>query len=448
MKDSTVEMPPIEKAIGDFLGIVQCLLWVNDVGSFRRWMKVQHAMELMVSHLAGYKLLFDTLLRMLISDIEHNISLGLSSDEIFDRASFRGKSVFKLPNTCEKTIVIKNIVKFTDDIFNSTNWEHLSDSMVRFSDQVLRELVKIRDVSILNTKFQVDDIETAIKYSSAFQVYIYLNDTSRGLPHGYTSTVLEDIEQTFKSRSRLARNYGDLGVGYKYGVQYLWFQLLGDKFSNSVVRDLHTASNWDLFDKYFDKIQKEIISPIEESTAGRVGFDYFILVGTNPKLCLQKLLETPPLENKLTQKELLQQIFLWYPMQFINCYEYDFAGVPTLIPLLMGMIQRNRRASNEKSKVKVIRIIHGEDSDHRRNYSYAVLIELFGYISNASGWMLFYDCCSDRGSTSGLFADVESLLNRYFESEFIEIKSVRIEQNKFIELIKDDLIESDPFAEK
>jgi len=80
--------------------------------------------------------------------------------------------------------------------------------------------------------------------------------------------------------------------------------------------------------------------------------------------------------------------------------------------MLINMIQTKRRQKN-KTKAKVIRIIHGTDQEHRRNYSYAVLSEMRGFISDASGWVLFYDCCSDRGSTSGLYYDVENLLYRY-----------------------------------
>ena len=446
MEDSKIKMPPVEKAIGDFLGIVQCLRWVNDVNAFVKWMNDYHHMEYINYHLSGYKLLFNTLLRMLISDIERNLSLGLSDDELFSRASFRGKSIFMLPNTCEKTIIIKNIANSASDISDFSDWENLSEAMERFSHSILEELVKVRDVSILNPKFHVRDIDTAIRYSSTFQIYIYLNDTSRGLPHGYTSAMLEDVEKTFKARSQIAKNYRDTLTGYKYGVQYLWSQLLGDKISESVVRNLHTASNWESFDEYFEKIQKEIISPIEKSSGASMGFDYFILTDDNPKRFLQALLKDYPQEKVLSLNEQIKQCFLWYPIQLIDNSEYDFSGIPTLIPLLMGMIQIKRRSKN-KSKAKVIRLIHGGEEAHRRNYSYAVLSELSGFISDSSGWILFYDCCSDRGSTSGLYESIESLLSRYEENGFVEISSIRIEKQRFIDLVKDDIIETIAFSE-
>jgi len=49
---------------------------------------------------------------------------------------------------------------------------------------------------------------------------------------------------------------------------------------------------------------------------------------------------------------------------------------------------------------------------------------------------LFYDCCDDRGSTSGLFRKVETLLHRYAESDFIEIADIRIEKQALLEFNK------------
>lgn len=447
MGKEKLEILPIDKAIGDLLGIIHCFRKLNDINDYRRWMRTYHSLDLNKPIFLGYKYLFNTLLRMLVSNIEHNISLGLSSDEMFDRASFKGESIDKLPNTCDKTIFIKTILKYFDAVIKSDDWDSLNNSIVIFSKSVVSKIEKIRDISFLNPKFIVSDIDTAIDYAAMFQVYIFLNDTSRGLPHGYTSAMVEDINVTLRDRYHIA-NLDDTFTGYKYAVQYLWYKLLGNLSSDSFLKDIHLTTDWESFDTYFDKIQEKIIRPIEESTKGNIGFDYLILVKDNPRRFLNELLEEPPYEKELTEKGKIQRYFLWYPTRIVNSSEFDFSGVPTLIPLLMGMIQHKRRIADGKSKVKVMRIIHGEDSDHRRDYSYAVLVELYGYISNASGWMLFYDCCSDRGSTSGLFRNIENLISRYQDNDFIDLTSLRIPKQKFLDLIKDDLVGiNSPFEE-
>ncbi len=96
----------------------------------------------------------------------------------------------------------------------------------------------------------------------------------------------------------------------------------------------------------------------------------------------------------------------------------------------------------------MVRIIHGGAEERRRSYSYAILAELSGYISDASGWLLFYDCCDDRGSTSRLFQAVEALLNRYSENNFIEITSTRVDKESFINLIKGDLARTDSLSDE
>jgi hypothetical protein len=103
----------------------------------------------------------------------------------------------------------------------------------------------------------------------------------------------------------------------------------------------------------------------------------------------------------------------------------------------MGLIQIKRRSS-DKTKAKVVRIIHGTFEEHRRSYSYAILSELSGFMSDSSGWMLFFDCCDDRGSTSDIFRKIESLLNRYFENNFIEITNIQIEKDTLLDFLKDD----------
>lgn len=443
MEQSQTKIIPKEKGIGDFLGIIRCLALITDANAFKKWIATYHTIESADPLISGYKLLFETLFRMLISNIEENISLDLSSDEIFNRASFRGISIYRLSNTCEKTIIIKNIAEKAKGIFNSFSWEQLITAMNLFYEQVIAELVKISEISNVNNAFRAPDIHTAIKYCSIFQVYIFLNDTSRGIPHGYTVAMLEDFDGTYLKRRQTVKNIDDNFFGYVYGVQYIWSKLLENEFNESIVKNIHFSRDWDSFDKYFEKIREAIILPIEKSSGVSLAFDNMILLKGNAKIFFENLLSDITWEEPLGEKETLLQKFLWYPIQLLDGSENEFSGIPTLIPLLMGNIQLRRRRGTEKSTAKVIRIIHGKESDHRRDYSYAVLVELGGYISDASGWMLFYDCCSDAGSTSGLYRDIEILLDRYRKYGFIEISSVRIEKRKFVFFIKDELTSLD-----
>jgi hypothetical protein len=438
MSETKEEHLPYDRAIGDFLGIVKCLLIITDVNSFKKWMNEFHSTEAGHNHLRGYKLVFDTFFRMLISELERNISLGLTSDELFDRARFRGVSVNKLPNTCEKVILIKNLQSYFNDVMESNNWTGLEAAMYKFSDEALDLFSDIKQVCIINKNYPVYDIETAVNHSAIFQTYIFLNDTSRGIPHGYMSAMMDDVddfEVALGYRHKIAQTLGYMFFGYKYGVQYLWYQLLKEKFKDSVISNIHETTDWNSFDKYFDKIQSKIINPLEKSTGGFMGYDFFVLVEESPKKYFQQLLEKRIPEMQLSAKENLQRTFLWYPIQLIDSSDYSFSGVPAFIQLLMGMIQIKRRA-REKSKAKVIRITHGSDEEHRRSYSYAILVELSGYISDSSGWLLFYDCCDDAGSTLVLFHKVETLLRQYAERDFIEITNIRIEKQALLSFTK------------
>jgi len=439
MNERKKEYNPFEKVIGDFLGILQCLLIICDVKGYKNWITDYHSKKIGGSDLPGYKLLFDTLFRMLISDIERSSSLGITSDDIFERASFTGTPVNKLPNSCEKTILIKNLIEQFSYVMSSGDWAELEITMSKFSSEILSPLNSIREVSSTQTGYAIQDLDAAINYSAMFQTYLFLNDTSRGIPHGYMSSMFE--EATFGYRNRIAKTLGNSFDGYKYGNQYLWAQLLKNKFQGSVVSNIHKTGSWGAFDGYFDKIQAKIINPLEKSTGATMGYETFIVTTKSPKYYFQKLLEKKPIEIELSPLENLKRIFLWYPIQLIDSSDYSFSGIPTFIPLLMGLIQIKRR-SEDKTKAKVIRIVHGGAEEHRRSYSYAILSELSGYISDASGWLLFFDCCDDRGSTSLMFKKVEDLLAKYIEKDFIDATSIRMEKETFLALMKETMGES------
>lgn len=425
---------PYDRAVGDLLGIVNCLLIVSDVKEFRTWIRQYHSSNFQDSHLSGYVLVFDTLLRLLISRLERDVSLGLTSDDVFNRATFKGIAISKLPNTCEKTVLIKNLQHYIRAVVHSDSWDSLDTAMHRVSSEVLAPFNDIKQACSLNRDYPLREMEYAIRCSSMFQTYIFLNDTSRGIPHGYVRKMLDIQESCARFRHSAPRTLHKAFLGYKYTVQFLWYQLLGSDFGNSVVSDIHTSTDWRSFDNYFDRIKSEVIEPLDKSTRGVMGYDSFILVDRSPKSYLAGLLEEKGPESPLSVGEDLARAFLWYPIQLIDSSDYSFSGAPAVILLLMGMIQIKRR-STDISKAKVIRLVHGAVEEHRRSYSYAVLTELSGYISDASGWLLFYDCCDDRGSTSGLFREVESLLSRYTKNAFIDITSISIDKARLLEFV-------------
>jgi len=436
------QLPSADRPVGDVLGTIRCLLELCNVRQYQGWLAEFHRMRAGPTHYAGYRLLFDTLLRMLASEIESDTSLGLSEDDLFARARFRGVSVGKLTNSCEKAIVIKNLLKHADVVRSSDGWDAFSDNARVFSEAVLSPMFRIVDVTHVNRRHAIANREMAIAYAAAFQVYIYLNDTSRGRPHGYLPAMLDDDVSPLEWETRIQSSMERAFPGYTLGVQYLWSRLLPEVFDRTSVRHLHEAGDWFGLDRYFTLIQEEIIKPIEEQTGLKLGFDDALLITDNPKRLLSGLLEEAPPEQDLSPRERLLRVFLWYPVKPIDASDYAFCGVPTLVPMLMGMIQARRR-HEKKSKAKVVRLVHGAADDHRRDYSYAVLAEVGGLISDASGWMLFFDCCSDRGATAGLFRVVEETLTRYVRKGFVDITSIRVEKSRLLALMEEAIVRDD-----
>jgi hypothetical protein len=422
---------PFDNYIGNFLGVVNCLVIISDIKNYKEWLNENYHIHVNQIQLRGYKLLFETLFRMLVNDIERNLGLDLTSDRMFVRASFTGIPVSVLPNTCEKTILLKNLRDHFCNIDNTNSWGKFEAKVALLSQEVLYPFNSVRKISFTTSK--MIDLDTAITYSSMFQTYIFLNDTRKGIPHGYVPTMIKDEEITFGYQFEAARKWRDAFEGYKYGVQYLWSQLLKDKYKQSATNRINEANDWESFDKYFEKIQLKIINPLEKSTKAFMGYDNFVFTKQSPKQYFKALTVTKLPDKELSPKELLRRYFLWYPICFINCRDMNFSGIPVLTPLLKGMV-------NDNEKIQMIRLIHGDAEDHRRDYSYGVLIGLYGIMSDASGWMLFWDCCADQGSTSKSFKDFEESLQEYVEKGFVEIQSIRIEKNRFIELMQKEIV--------
>jgi hypothetical protein len=315
----------------------------------------------------GYKFTIEILVGMLCDQIATNQSLHLSEDDLFSRARFAGISYDKLPNSCDKSILIRNIRLNASKMLEANTWETLAVSYSHFREEILLPLDKLRTVATVNPKFRVDSLNIAVEYSSMFVTYIFLNDTDRGFPHGYLKSLFDD-KLTFpfeieKSKNKyFARVFG----GFKYAVQFLWSRLLRERFNRTVLAHLHEAKDWSEFDNYFSQIQSEIIEPLEEETGTGMGFDFLVVPEKGAKKVIQNLLEQGPPEAQLSKKEQLDRDFQWYPIMLIDGSALIFGGVAAFVPLLIGSV-RLRRSYKVNSQLKVIRFIHGSPIKHRRD---------------------------------------------------------------------------------
>jgi len=431
---------PYDTAIGDILGIVNCLRYLGDADKFLAWLRSQHGRLDNSRLFDGYKFTINTLVRMLCNEIANNYSLSLSEDHIFSRARFAGISLTKVPNTCEKSIILRNIYSQIQEVLTTKEWETMKAQYAKFYKEVVRPLDGLELAAIVSPSHGVETIDKAVDYCSMFQTYIFLNDTQRGLPHGYLAPMFEEGRASSWVILRRRKDYlNQVFDGYKYSVQFLWHCLLGPRFEEAPVARLHESRDWKQFDQFFEIIRDKMIRPLEAETSTHLGFDPLVILQESPKQVIRSLIEHGPPEPRLSQKDSLDRLFLWYEIQLIDSSDFDFTGVATFVPLLIGLIERKRQLGSEK-KLQLVRLIHGSPIEHRRDYSYAVLVELYGKISDYSGWLLFYDCCSDAGSTSESYRFAEQYISRYLKDGLISISERCVDKKRFLSLMRSHLV--------
>ncbi len=438
MKNKQIELP-IDLKIDDILGVLNAISIISDVKKFQDWLISFHHIKNNTELFEGYKFTYNVLTRRLHDELSENISLQLSQDFIFYRANFRGIEIQKLPNTCEKIILLKNIRKKLKPVLSCKNWEQITYQIQISRDEVINPLLQLKRCSKLSTIYTIGNIDDAINYSTINLTYIFLNDTRRGVPHGYYTSTLDNSLWHNKKPNRDAY-LKTAFKGYKYTIQYLWFILLGEKFYTTSLVNMHRAKNWDDFDTYFEILREEVINPLENNTKVKLGMSPVLEIKSGAKHILKPLIKRKSSIYRPTKLERLERVFLWYEIELVDASQDTiFNGIPALIRSITGSVEiRRRNKVNEKTKI--VRLIHKDDT-RGSTYSYAVLMEVSGFISDASGWLLFFDCCYDYtgNGVSGL-KYVEGFIDEYSKNSQVQVDEIRISKADFLRLMAPYLV--------
>ena len=419
--------------IGDVLGVANLIKILGQVEYFLGWLEEYHHLHESQALLSGYRFALLNLFRMLDEQIIHNSSLGLSEDIIFRRALFAGISLHKVPNTCDKAILLKNIRHQEGGVGYARSWSDLSKAFSHFSQVVLSAFDRLEAPAEVAPEHSVGSPQEAVRYASIFQVYLFLNDTYTGIPH---ALLLGDVFGNDRLLGkRQTREFPQAFEGYKYAVQFLWFRLLGEAFYHTPLTKMHEASDWALFDQFFEIVRQEVITPLETMTGLGAGFDSLLVLKDPAAGLLSDLISIHLPEPRLSPLEEVDRLFLWYDVELIDASDYMFRGAPSLVPMLVGLVQ-SKQSPPQPEKAHVIRITH-PNSTNRREFSYAILIEVYGLwgLSDYSGWLLFYDCCSDRGSGASSHKLIEEQIQRYLDADAIELKERTLGKEEFLRTI-------------
>ena len=418
---------------GDILGAIHLLDTSLDVKGLRTWLASYHGPDAVARIFDGYMFGLRTLVRLLHKTIDFDFSLDLTEDFVLSRARFCGVPIAEVPNSCEKAILLRNIHQASRSLLASKSWIQLESRAKGFSDAILIPLRRLASCTKLTLPKVTPDHETAVNFVSQWQMHLFLSDTRRGYPHGYHQPMLPDR----LTEERLTKAF----EGYKLAVQYLWYRLLRDEFARSVVADIHKATNWREFDKYYRPIQYELIDPKEELMGLRWGFNTLLVAEAGAKRAISELLEPKAKEQPLSPQKELERRFFWYDIELVDASATIFSGVLTFISLLSGAVLLRQRAGNS-DPLLVMRVKHPAGGADSHDYSYGILLETHGsFGSDYSGWLLFYDCCGDySGFTGSQYAMAEQEIQQHLSQKVVEIHEVTIAKDDLLNLMRGKLL--------
>lgn len=453
MSKKTVEN---KKSIDGILSMLNILRIVTNIDEFEKWLKEYHKNTLDEKLLEGYRFFVTTIFRWLIEEIMGNSSLGVKEDYTLFRAGWKGIYMEYIPNTCEKTIFVKNIWKVSKLLRRAKGWKEIKRNT---KNKKLEEVFELFDglynISYLSLELNKEE---AIRTVTTFYTYFLGKISKNGIP----IVPVPYIHVFIIPISKAEEYYIKAFEGYAITLEFLWFKLLGkEEFKNSCVRNLHKAfeifkekaykeiefkpemeklrkyKDWIALDYFRPEIEKEILDPIENKLKIDLPFEPLFLVNSIPKEIFKEFLrkegiEEPPYmksKNEEEIKEWLDSKLFWYKVEVLASTGEIFSGIHAFILILTGAVES--KENNEKVYVKVFK--HPEKEGY--NYSYGVLIPAFGGISDYSGWIIFFDCATDYSGFGGsLYAQAKIPIEQFKDS--LDVEEIEVDKTTFKNYLK------------
>jgi len=443
----------------NIIASIRILQMLSNVEAFEDWLKQSHNKILDVKIFQGYKLFIECAFSQMFDNLSSDETLGIKEDFLLQRA--RGETIFieMLPNSCERIIFLKNIYASYKLVIKSKNSRDLKEGMVCFQKQVLSafdELIEKNCKSISIPGLTFKEIMQLILIEN---LYIHFSQINNNGPVAYSGNVMK---QFYLDNNRLEISLD----GYKYTLQYVWNNVIGVEMLNSTsLKNIHKADSWQKYifygndknkqseaemifgesfdlsvqtslDSYFYRIQDEVIFFLEKKHQINIlDVNKWIFINKKgySKNIFKKLLSKDGLsEKELSISENLDMLFYWYPIEVFQSGQIH-NGIPAFITLLAGTVALSEN-EKEFEKVMVCKFVH-PFARGKNDYSYSILIDSKASAGHYySGWLLYFDCCSDHSGFSGSgYNKVEQIISKY--KDLIDLKTLKIEKESFKEYI-------------
>jgi len=430
---------------------------LGNADAFVEWMSRKYPDKSVDEIFEGYKFSLQCCLNAFLSGIEGDTLLGIKSDFRFDRAMSNLIPLYQLEDSCEKIIFLKNINPFVKDILRAKTYAGITDEMEKFRNNILHKFIEIDShYSFINNQIDID-IDVAKELRLIDFVHTFLVQIGNSGPIACSSNL---------SSKRVSRKGREMFFeGYKYAIQFLFFEILGaDKFNETSLINLHETDSWNdfkyidddsdsefpflnrrfnleeqtCFDSYFWRIKDEITTPLQE----KHGFEihridsYFDFNNSNYNRSrhFRDLLDSKGIvyqPNFSDDEEIFYELY-WYPINVTH----DFDS-PTLSPtmslctMIAGSVELHDSKNSEMDEIFVVKFTHPRGNE-RNDYSYGILIDSSRSLYS-SGWTIYCDICNNFTGAASEYDKIETLICD--KKDKINLIEITISHSKFRDFI-------------
>jgi hypothetical protein len=391
---------------------------------------------------SGYKLLIRQAMRDFFLHFERDSFLGLTEDFETNRVFFVGVDYDKFTSPSEKANMMRNIQKLRKAIRSSKELDSLRRSVDTLDGKLFLPLEKIFE----------DSFDVAAGVTCAKQHLLELVGASRlmnpvmrslpkdepmGLPFDFEMLgieVEERIDPADEERLAKHRKKKDYQFpGYKIGLAFVLSHFLLDK---KLIEDITSAANWESLAKSAKSAEDRIDAQLTKESGKDAAFGKFFALKKMPdKGLLGNLINKSEIPI-LSPNEKIDQLLLWYQFEVIDSARAKlFSGGSTLRSLILGELGE-RKANGVKDKLEAIRFVHHEGVPV---FSYAILIERFGTLSDLSGWLIFMEVGGDyQGMGGSEYRSIEEVL--WNNKDYINVRQFDVDSS----MLRDYFTSKDP----
>lgn len=443
---------------------ISTLTILGNVDAFISWMKKVHPSQNVDDMFKGYQFSLECCLNSFIDGICGDEKLEIESDFLFTSALSELIPLHQIKSSCEKTIFLKNVKPIVKSIIRAKTFSEIKEKMMRFNETISWRFEEVIKTNIHFSKYDEIGDSLAEKFWLIDYAHTFLVQINNDGPVANES---HPFNTDWKSRERLEMWL----EGYKYAIQFLWFQLLGsDQFNDTRLSRMHEADTWreykyiekeksndklidflnqefnleeqTCFDSYFYWIQKEITGPFENryGVSSSSIDNYFVfdsIVYDKQKLFKDLFnMDSSVHENPtLNPSDQIEELLYWYPIEVIDARESQMhQGIPAFNTMLAGTVTLFKIEKSSFDKVIVSKFTHPHSDDLSKNdYSYGVLVDSKSTAGHyLSGWIIYQDACGDYSGFSGSeHRSAEALIGKYSREGKIELREMTISLEEF-----------------